>query len=92
MSGNLDNQSMGVTQKERRFGQKDRRVLNTYVAEERRGGIADRRKPRVYRFKRLRLEDRRQTHTYVANDRRSGIADRRNPKRIIPPWWRLILK
>ena len=62
---------------ERRFGIRDRRRLNTYLANDRRGGFSDRRKPIVSRLRRLNTEDRRQSHTYIAKDRRSGIAERR---------------
>jgi hypothetical protein len=88
MFRNHSEQYIRIIGQERRIGQRDRRLNNTYIADDRRNGIADRRKPRVYRLKRLRTEDRRQLHTYIANDRRSGIADRRDPKRIIPSWWR----
>ena len=66
-----------ITQTERRKSSVDRRRLNTYIADDRRGGISDRRKPIGHHQRRLNTEDRRQLHTYVANDRRSGIADRR---------------
>ena len=92
MFRNYSEQFMRIIGQERRIGQNERRLKNTYIAEDRRNGIADRRKPKVYRLKRLRTEDRRQTHTYIAKDRRSGIADRRNHERILPPWWRLNLR
>ena len=62
---------------ERRLGMRDRRILSTYIAKDRRGALPDRRKPIVPRLRRLRIDDRRQLHTYLAKDRRSGIADRR---------------
>ena len=80
-----------IIRSERRLGSRERRRLNTYIANDRRGG-SDRRRPTLHRLKRVRTEDRRHLHTFVAKDRRSGIADRRNPKRIIPPWWRLNLR
>ena len=66
-----------ITRTERRKSSVDRRRLNTYIANDRRGGISDRRKPIGHHQRRLNTEDRRQLHTYVAKDRRSGIADRR---------------
>ena len=77
-----------IIREERRLGINDRRRLNTYIAKDRRGGLAERRKSIVPRLKRLRTEDRRKSHTFLANDRRNGIADRRNPKKILPTWWR----
>ncbi len=77
-----------IMRTERRSGLRDRRGLNTYIANDRRDGLPDRRKPMVPRLRRLWTEDRRQSHTYVGDDRRSGIADRRNPKKFLPPWWR----
>ena len=88
MFRNYSEQHMRIIGQERRIGQRDRRLKNTYIADDRRNGIADRRKGIVYCLKRLRTEDRRQIHTYIAKDRRSGIADRRNRKEILPPWWR----
>ena len=92
MPRNYSEQFMRIIGQERRIGQNERRLKNTYIAEDRRNGIADRRKPKVYRLKRLKTEDRRQNRTYIAKDRRSGIADRRNHKRILPLWWRLNLR
>ena len=71
-----------IMRTERRLGIKDRRILNTYIANDRRGGLPNRRKPIEPRLRRVRTEDRRQSHTYLAIDRRSGIADRRKPKGI----------
>jgi len=86
--GSSGNPYAKIMRTERRLGIRDRRRLNTYLANDRRGGLPDRRKPIVPRLRRLRTEDRRQSHTYLAKDRRSGIADRRNPKRFLPTWWR----
>jgi hypothetical protein len=77
---------------ERRKSSADRRRLKTYIANDRRGKVSDRRKPTSHRLKRVRTEDRRQLHTYLANDRRSGIADRRDPKKRVPSWWRNTLR
>ncbi len=66
-----------IIRKERRSGLRDRRGLNTYIADDRRCGLSNRRKPIAHRWRKLRTEDRRQSHTYIAKDRRSGIADRR---------------
>ena len=76
-----------IMRTERRLGIRDRRILNTYIANDRRGGLPNRRKPIVPLLRRLRTEDRRQSHTFLAKDRRSGIADRRNPKRVLPTRW-----
>jgi hypothetical protein len=81
-----------IIRTERRKSSVDRRKLRTYLANDRRGKVSDRRKPTPHRLKRVRTEDRRQVHTYIANDRRSGIADRRDRKKIIPPWWRAKLR
>ncbi len=88
----IDKRFIRIIGEERRVGLRDRRLINTYIADDRRNGIADRRNPKALRLKRLRTEDRRHNHTYIADDRRSGIADRRNLKRIVPPWWRLNLR
>ena len=66
-----------IMRTERRLGLRDRRRLNTYIANDRRSGLSNRRKPFGHRLKRLRTKDRRQMNTYIAKDRRSGIADRR---------------
>lgn len=78
---------------EKRQNQKDRRKIYTYIADDLRKGVADRRRYRTQHphFRRRELEDRRQTNTYIADDRRSGIADRRNRKRFLPPWWQVIV-
>jgi hypothetical protein len=73
-----------IMRTERRLGLRDRRRLNTYIANDRRGGLPNRRKPIVPRLRRLRTEDRRQVQTFLDKDRRCGIADRRNPKRFMP--------
>ena len=81
-----------IIRTERRKSPMDRRRLRTYLANDRRAGLPDRRKPIGHRLRRLRTEDRRQMITYVANDRRSGIADRRDPKKRVPSWWRNTLR
>ena len=86
--GPPDNPYAKIIRTERRLGLKDRRRLNTYIANDRRGGLPNRRKPIVPRLRRERTEDRRKSHTYLANDKRSGIADRRNPERFLPNWLR----
>ena len=86
--GPPDNPYAKIIRGERRLGNSDRRRLNTYIANDRRGRLPDRRKPIVSRLRRLRTEDRRQAHTYIAKDRRNGIADRRNSERVMPPWWK----
>ena len=77
-----------IIRTERRLGLKDRRRLHTYIADDRRGGLPNRRRPIAPRLRRVRTEDRRQSHTFLANDRRSGIADSRTPKKDLPNWWR----
>ena len=81
-----------IIRTERRKSPLDRRRLHTYIANDRRGKVSDRRKPTPYRLKRVRTEGRQQVHTYIANDRRSGIADRRDRKKIVPSWWRAKLR
>jgi hypothetical protein len=90
--GPPDNPYAKIIRRERRLGSRERRRLNTYIVNDRRGGLSDRRKPVLNRLKRVRIEDRRQLHTYIAKDRRSGIADRRDPKKRVPSWFRPSLR
>jgi hypothetical protein len=78
---------------EKRKRRKDRRKLQTYIADDLRNGIADRRRPPVQEQNcaSSEIEDRRQTHTYVADDQRSGIADRRRSKRFLLPLRRVVV-
>ena len=78
---------------EKRKRLNDRRKLHTYLADDLRKGLADRRRHHAQNpsFRRRDFEDRRRTYTYLADDRRSGIADRRNRRRFLPPWWRMVV-
>lgn len=78
--GPSGNRYAKIMRTERRLGLRDRRRLNTYIANDRRSGLS-RRKPIAHRDRRLRTEDRCQSHTYIAKDWRSGIADRRKLRR-----------
>ena len=73
---------------ERRIKIYDRRTLRTYIENDRRSGVADRRAKNFEIIKKLLLgynrerrhanRDRRNLNTYIENDRRSGISDRRS--------------
>ena len=73
---------------ERRVNPVERRKMNTFIAPDRRSGLADRRaapSELMKRFlfgynreRRLGAGDRRKQHTFIMNDRRSGVADRRS--------------
>ena len=75
------------TADDRRINIVDRRRLKTYIANDRRSGLANRRakdsvlmKRFLYGYKHERRKadyDRRKLNTFITNDRRSGIADRR---------------
>jgi hypothetical protein len=72
---------------ERRVNHIDRRRLNTYIFDDRRSGLADKRAKNSELIKRFLFgykcerrganSDRRMLNTYIVKDRRSGIADRR---------------
>ena len=91
--GSSDRSHIKVVVPEKRKHLNDRRKLYTYLADDLRNGLADRRKHHTHLpiFRRRDSEDRRIIHTYLADDRRSGIADRRNRKRFLPPWWRMVV-
>ena len=71
-----------------RANHRDRRRLNTYIFDDRRSGLADKRAKNSelikrflfgYKCERRRADsDRRKLNTYIMKDRRSGIADRRS--------------
>jgi hypothetical protein len=88
-----DEPSAGIIVLEKRKRRKDRRRLQTYIADDLRNGIADRRKTTVQEQNcaSSEIEDRRRTHTYVADDQRSGIADRRRSKRFLLPLKRVVV-
>jgi hypothetical protein len=78
-AGSPDNPYAQIIRRERRLDLRDRRGLITYIADDPRRGLRNRRKSIVPQLRGLRTEGRRQSHTYLAKDRRSGIADRRKP-------------
>ena len=73
---------------ERRINIYDRRKLSTYIENDRRFGVADRRATILELIKKLSLKDfgerrcgksdRRELNTYIEDDRRSGFQDRRS--------------
>lgn len=73
---------------ERRINIYDRRKISTYVENDKRSGVADRRASiteliRKYSFRahderRCGKSDRRELNTWLKDDRRSGIHDRRS--------------
>ena len=73
---------------ERRINIYDRRQLGTYIENDRRSGVADRRVTvlelikilslKDYEQRRCGKSDRRELNTYIKDDRRSGIQDRRS--------------
>ena len=84
----LGRRSETSSEVERRRNIYDRRQLSTYIENDRRSGVADRRATlleliKILSFKyfeerRCGKSDRRKWNTYIRDDRRSGIQDRRS--------------